>query len=221
MRRLLCITLLAFGLTPAIASAGPVHVVLDQTVNAGQAIGDVDIFDLDLDADGTDDLTFVSQTTQPTARTEWAAFVQSNSGTTRFLAGGARLSAGDAIGAGGNYSSAPAYFVQTFFSPDIYIQGLWRQSNQPGTTGFLGIELDIGGNAHYGWIQIEVPREGVFFDNEIRVIDFAYESVAGAVIQAGTTTGGASNVPAPSAVALLLIGLLAGSARRARSPRSL
>lgn len=50
-----------------------------------------------------------------------------------------------------------------------------------GTDGYVGVHFDIGGNTHYGWIRIQVASSGA----TIVIKDYAYNSTAGEVIDAG------------------------------------
>jgi hypothetical protein len=70
--------------------------------------------------------------------------------------------------------------------------GLW-----PGVNAYVGIELEISGLPHYGWIHIASDS---FSSGSI--LDWAYETRAGVAIEAG------AGVPEPSSLALL--GLAAG-----------
>ena len=69
---------------------------------------------------------------------------------------------------------------------------------------YLGVELDLNGETHYGWIEVESrPLATVAI-----VHRWAYESEPGVPIFAG-------RIPEPSAIALLPAGL-ALAARRSR-----
>ena len=60
---------------------------------------------------------------------------------------------------------------------------------------YLGVRFDIGGNTHYGWIQVQVPADVTF----ATITGYAYEDVADAQITAGA-------IPEPGSLALLAIG---------------
>ena len=70
---------------------------------------------------------------------------------------------------------------------------------------YLGVEFQIAGQTHYGWVQIDVNDEA----NEATINGYAYEDVAGAAIHAGT-------VPEPGSLAMLAIGAAGIAARRRR-----
>ena len=90
-----------------------------------------------------------------------------------------------------------------------------------GVTGFVGVKL---GNSDYGWIRLLISGiQGEFtgtVPNQIKVIDWAYESCTGQSINAGQTrdgaTCGSTDVPEPSTLALLAMGALGISAFRRR-----
>jgi hypothetical protein len=76
-----------------------------------------------------------------------------------------------------------------------------------GGVEYLGVEFDIGGNTHYGWIEIESRERFVF----VRIHRWAYESEPGVPLQAGL-------IPEPSSVTLLLASLALGAQRRRTDP---
>ncbi len=72
--------------------------------------------------------------------------------------------------------------------------------------GYVGLEFQIGGNIHYGWIQLDCET---FYNNGGYVLDYAYELRPGAGIFAGA-------VPEPSTCALVGFGFLALLIQRRR-----
>ena len=64
-----------------------------------------------------------------------------------------------------------------------------------GRTSYVGVQLEINGNIHYGWLQVSVSADG----QSVSALDFAYEQQAGVPIKAGakTSTGG-GNLPVAS-----------------------
>jgi len=80
--------------------------------------------------------------------------------------------------------------------------------NLSSTQNLVGFRFvnEAGGGVHYGWMRMEI---GATLGGQPRaIVEWAYESVAGATITAGT-------IPAPGAVALLGLAGLAGRRRRA------
>jgi MYXO-CTERM domain-containing protein len=83
-------------------------------------------------------------------------------------------------------------------------------ANNASETGFVGIEFDISGEIHYGWLEVLVSREN---DRPagLEVLSAAYETTPGADIQTGA-------IPEPASVGLGL-GLLALGAAGVRRSR--
>lgn len=126
--------------------------------------------------------------------------VNTNNNELRQLSAGATISTGAGTFAGGGANRVLAF-------ADFYTnvtQGTWTNSNP----NFAGVQFNIGGNTHFGWIQLHMENVGINADPQVRLtaIDWAYEDVAGASIQAGQTTGGANPAPEPTTHALLLLG---------------
>lgn len=112
------------------------------------------------------------------------------------------LSAGTLIGASSNFSSATATIV--FGSA----AGNWQYASN-NIVGFRFVSS--AGTTHYGWMRFLMGSQPATGNLVTRtVVDFGYESVAGASIEAGATT----SVPAPGALALLGVAGLAGKRRR-------
>ena len=107
------------------------------------------------------------------------------------LTAGALIS--PSLGPGLSFATSSDY---TFLNRNNITGSSWT----PGTTGYLGLELNSGAN--FGWVQISYNA-----DKTLTVYDFAYESSGGSIL-AGA---GAAAVPEPTTTAALA-GLLAGSA---------
>jgi MYXO-CTERM domain-containing protein len=109
------------------------------------------------------------------------------------------LAAGTLIGSTSNFSSSTATIA--FGSA----AGQW----QYGTNNIVGFRfVSSAGTTHYGWMRFLMGAQPASGNLVTRtVVDFAYESVAGASIAAGA-------VPAPGALALLGVAGLAGARRR-------
>jgi MYXO-CTERM domain-containing protein len=109
------------------------------------------------------------------------------------------LAAGTLIGSTSNFSSSTATIA--FGSA----AGQW----QYGTNNIVGFRfVSSAGTTHYGWMRFLMGAQPASGNLVTRtVVDFAYESVAGASIQAGA-------VPAPGALALLGVAGLASARRR-------
>jgi MYXO-CTERM domain-containing protein len=109
------------------------------------------------------------------------------------------LAGGTSIGSTSNFSSSTATIA--FGSA----AGQW----QYGTTNIVGFRfVSSAGTTHYGWMRFLMGAQPASGNQVTRtVVDFAYESVAGASIAAGA-------VPAPGALALLGVAGLASRRRR-------
>jgi MYXO-CTERM domain-containing protein len=111
------------------------------------------------------------------------------------------LAAGTLIGSTSNFSSSTATIA--FGSA----AGQW----QYGTNNIVGFRfVSSAGTTHYGWMRFLMGAQPATGNLVTRtVVDFAFESVAGASIAAGD-----NGIPAPGALALLGVAGLAGARRR-------
>jgi MYXO-CTERM domain-containing protein len=109
------------------------------------------------------------------------------------------LAGGASIGSTSNFSSSTATIA---FGAAA---GQW----QYGANNLVGFRfVSSAGTTHYGWMRFLMGSQPASGNLVTRtVVDFAYESVAGASIGAGV-------VPAPGAIALLGLAGLAGRRRR-------
>jgi MYXO-CTERM domain-containing protein len=111
------------------------------------------------------------------------------------------LASNTLIGSTSNFSSSTATIV---FGAAA---GQW----QYGTDNLVGFRfVSAAGTTHYGWMRFLMGAQPASGNLVTRtVVDFAYESVAGASILAGDT-----GIPAPGALALLGVAGLASRRRR-------
>ncbi len=100
----------------------------------------------------------------------------------------ANLAVGTLIDGSGTFSSCGA-------STNLTLNG----------TSIVGFRFTLDGGTHYGWFRLSLSD--TYGGQPRSIVDWAYESVAGAAIDAGA-------IPAPGAVALLGLAGLAGSRRR-------
>jgi len=84
---------------------------------------------------------------------------------------------------------------------DVGCIGLWI-----GVNAYMGVELDIGGSTHYGWIHIFNGGLGSVGE----IYDWAYETRANTPIFAGA-------VPEPSCFSLCVLGILLMFTRRSKN----
>jgi hypothetical protein len=119
-------------------------------------------------------------------------------GSNQVIGGGGflnKLSSGNTIGPAQSWTGAsPAKAVsQTYYGARVG-HGGW--SGGAGETGFAGVQFDIGGQTHYGWIRLQLGSN----PGQITATEWAYEDCPDTPITAGATTGGA-NCAAPVPVA--------------------
>jgi len=69
--------------------------------------------------------------------------------------------------------------------------GYWREED---ADGYLGVQFDIGGNTHYGWVHV-INTYGITGE----IVAWAYESTPDTGLQAGV-------IPEPATLLLLLVG---------------
>jgi MYXO-CTERM domain-containing protein len=137
----------------------------------------------------------------------------SGSGMNFFSAtgGGYMRAPGDTVGVAGNLAIGTLIGGSASFSTSTTgvsfgpSAGQW----QYGAQNIIGFRfVSAAGTTHYGWMRFLMgaqPATGNLVSRT--VVDFAYESVAGASIDAGA-------IPAPGAIALLGLAGLAGRRRR-------
>jgi hypothetical protein len=73
--------------------------------------------------------------------------------------------------------------------------------------GYLGVEFQIEGATHYGWMALLAGED---FAIRMDIVDWAYESLPNTPIRAG-------QIPEPSALLLSFLGILARIGHRSRS----
>ncbi len=127
-----------------------------------------------------------------------------------------RLSSGDTISSGGVFrgNGLRLNYYSEYHNPAF--PGSWPGSG----TGFLGVQIQRDGDVHYGWIRLQLEDLSSLKDgpegasDRVTVVDWAYQSVAGAPIEAGQT------VPEPSTGTLTLLATGAAGALTWRRRRS-
>lgn len=90
-----------------------------------------------------------------------------------------------------------------------------RQANGwlPGTTGYVGLQMDLGGQLHYGWARLSY---GLTIDDPVTISGFAFQGDPNITILAGDTGGGPGPQPIPEPGTWAAAALLAGGAAYAR-----
>ena len=138
-----------------------------------------DTFAIDFDGDGTDDINIVQsnngnyELVQAAPAAGNGVIAASNAGY--FYA--SNLAYGDAISAGAG----------SFRSFGSFCAGVGYAGSQFCGTGegYIGVEFDVSGNTHYGWVRVSVGDSSNY-----TVLDYAYESTPDAAIAAGDSTLG-------------------------------
>ena len=108
------------------------------------------------------------------------------------------LAAGTVIGSAGSYNTSTSNVFGTASAG-------WQYS----AVNMIGFKfVSAAGTTHYGWMRFEMGAAGSAGTAMTRtVVDYAYENVANASIEAGA-------IPAPGAIALLGLAGFAGRRRR-------
>jgi len=124
-----------------------------------------DSFAIDFDDDGVDDV-IIAQTD---------IYVRANGNVVGSGSGGvyyaSNLSEGTLISAGNSFQS---------YGDLCYSGGFPNSFCATGPEGFLGVQFDISGETHFGWVQVA----GIDSENFI-LLGFAYEQTPGVGIEAG------------------------------------
>jgi hypothetical protein len=90
--------------------------------------------------------------------------------------------------------------------PDL-LWGIWATTGGPGSTGrwrnahdrYLGVKFSIKGKTHYGWVRLTVSLPpGI----DAHITGYAYETIPGKAIIAGSTTGPDDSIERPDAAVL-------------------
>jgi hypothetical protein len=188
-----CATLAGAALTlPFAANAGLITGVGPGVVTASSSP-----FNWDIDGDGTADFSFLvnDSTETPSFPTIQVTALGSNSytnvdGGADALTGGQIIDAGDTTGTG------------TATLQKAKLKETWKQFGPwpgDGTSAYLGIQFDIDGNMHLGWIQLSATA-GTPSGGTLDLESFGYESDP--EVSQITTPG----APEPSTLALLALG---------------
>ena len=175
-------------------------------------------FDLDLNTDLFTDFTFNSENAVNGGFNATVSFPGTNGVT-------GPLAFGDTIGTASSFSTSSPYKIS---KASIDTAGTITPSgNYPiGSDQYMGLQFDVSGSTHYAWALIQVSTSATFNDPDwtgvinTQVKQFGYESVAGADILAGATSGGASEVPEPSSLAMFALGAAGIAALRRRRKSS-
>lgn len=117
-----------------------------------------------------------------------------------------RLSSGASIGSAESFRGGGA--LRTVYS-SVLFGGTWPGGDPTATTGFAGVRFDRGGDTHFGWIRMQLQNGAGGQPTSLTIVDWAWEDTAGTALAAG-------QVPEPSSVALLGMGVAGLAALRRR-----
>ncbi|MEM9762009.1 MAG: VPLPA-CTERM sorting domain-containing protein [Pseudomonadota bacterium] len=85
----------------------------------------------------------------------------------------------------------------------------------PDVTGFLGLSIDLAGEEHFAWIELQVVEDLTEGTVTVNVLRSGFEDVAGVGIIAGSSTS-LADVPVPASLLLLASGAAGLAALRRR-----
>jgi hypothetical protein len=188
----------AYSAMAAVLTAGTAtmnaEVVYTDITDATIGIGEM--FEIDMDGDGTIDFLIAASSLTGTNGT-WTFATAFGSVAALSVGGPSNLIMGtvgslynyaSALGAGDNIGSGEDFVSSAVIGSNYYGN---PYGNFPGAgEAAIGVQFEIDGNLHYGWIRLESDLEPIF----VTVFDFAYESVPEIAIESGATTGGGVSV---------------------------
>jgi uncharacterized protein (DUF2141 family) len=197
-------TALAGGISAAFAGTG--QIVYTDINPDSVNVDHLDVTYIDFDGDGTDDFTLIKAISSTSGTFAYGSGVVSYGVTTEQVIGTAgtgsnagwmvsgtssnvrlaNVTAGDAIGGAGSFSTTLGYLgvVQmiTYGAPlSAYNTSTSEGAFLGATDGYIGVRFDIAGAAHYGWVRVDLSADAT----TLTVKDYAYEATAGTAINAG------------------------------------
>ncbi len=192
----LCVALLA-GATASYSDI--VHTPTDFVVGDVWIPAPEELFELDLDSNGTIDFTLAA------GMTHFSGISSSNPDVNKYLIlsspppniGGsvAALDSGYVISPNSGEGTSEEWFGLEGWDPFIILLSTGETGEFIDHRGYVGLQFEAEDGIHYGWLDIE----GVLTRSSIRIRGWAYESTPGVGIVAGA-------VPEPSSIVLFAIG---------------
>lgn len=170
---------------------------------------------IDLNHDGVTDFTFIMS--QGNVSESWLNVrgyhgdkVMTSGARVYLYPGAALLQEGARIGSGAAFGRSGA-MVGCYASHGPCV-GNWATKE-----GYLGLELTVDGQVHFGWaaLQVQSPGSGEYGQFSAELTGYAYETEADEAIGAGQTT----DTPEPATLGLLALGTVGlGYWRRKKRP---
>jgi hypothetical protein len=189
-------------------------------VNADIALSEADDFLIDVNGDGIDDLNAQNFTIDIYNGT-WQRLYTLDSGSAEFPDGLKITNESYTVPGLGDYSYATPQTAGDLIDGSgmfSYFTNLSYGGLGPAVSDLdagpilLGFELGIAGQKHFGWVRVQVDLSSESGASTYRVIDGAYEDVAGVAIEAGA-------IPEPASLGLLAAGAAGLLAYRGRRDR--
>ncbi len=209
------LTLMACS-TPANASIistwadNPTPIYHDYSSDPPGYVGGSTGYALDLNEDGTDDISFMASWTEVGFNLlEGTRILGINYGHSGNLFSSSHLGKNDVIGNDGQIWDTGGYHSIISMMVPMSDQLIPSDPSYPNQY-YIGLEITMNNQPHYGWLSIQAPNNPY---NRALVSGWAYESTPNTAITAGT-------VPEPSSALLAIIGAISvGVLRRCQQRR--
>jgi len=195
---ILCVALLA-GATASYSDI--IHSPTDFIVGDVWFPAPDELFDLDLDANGTIDFFLIA------GMNYFSGITSSNPDANKYLihpspppnigGGVAALDSGHLIDGNSGEGTPEEWFGLAGWDTLIFVLDAGETGEFYNHRGYVGLEFEASDGTHYGWLDIEGLTSGSLF----KVRGWAYESTPGVSIVAGA-------VPEPSSALLTVIGAM-------------
>lgn len=180
-----------------VAAMGSANAQIVYTDCADVVFSEGTTYELDLNADGTNDyhLEYVFFTSTNNDQLVMAPLVTGNmqmgaAGWASWNWYGSALNLNDPINSAGAWvcpggvDSRSRVFFATSFSSTVF------GNFNTGSDQYMGLQFDIAGSLHYGWVRVNVVMDATAHTASMTLYDYAYNDVADAPILAGQTTVG-------------------------------
>ena len=185
----------------------PISIYHDYSSDPPGYIGGSTSYALDLNADGIDDINFISEVAGAGFfMSEGTRILGYNYGLSGDLFASSNLGENDVIGNDGQVWDIGGY--HSIVSMMVSNQSIPSDPSYPNQY-YIGLEITMDNQPHYGWLSIQAPNNP---NNRALVSGWAYENTPNTSIIAGA-------IPEPSSVALFAIGAIGAWTLRRRKNR--